>query len=478
MKRRCAIVKLGVILALHACAYGQTDTVVHGHRAQVTPVSHQRGLLNKNVQQSRRLKSHYKPLPQAYNAGVLTYFGGTPVVTSPYLGLRSEFDGSDLIVNLPSINEDLRLLKHRYILDQNLMKRLQKVPETPLIELSGQLCAVETYVNPYRGAVNNTLALKDAELDMVIHAHKWVLGFMAFAYDNSANTAFVRHRVSNSRLFLDKGFITLGNLQWSPLYITIGQYFAPFGRYQSHLITTPLTKILGGSKQQLVTLGFKQRGKNGILGSLFYFKGNSRNRGGNNGGFHLAYEFNQSPYQGAVGVSYLANLADADHLQITGHSGFIGFAAPLPAVAQQLQRTVPGVHGYFNFSYKNLDLLAELVSAARRFSALDLTYNTHGARPWAVNVEGSWHFKVAEKAVAFSAGYSHTGEALILQVPQHRIAAALKTSWWRDTIEAVELRHDIFYPSNSQASGRGFSVSSAYLGKTQTALTAKFSLYF
>ena len=38
----------------------------------------------------------------------LAYLAGVPVLTSPYLGVRSEFDGSDLVVNLPSVNEDLR----------------------------------------------------------------------------------------------------------------------------------------------------------------------------------------------------------------------------------------------------------------------------------------------------------------------------------------------------------------------------------
>src|SRR5207253_2879745 len=44
---------------------------------------------------------------------VLTYIAGTPVVTSPYLGARPAFDGSDYLVNISSINRDVRLMQQR-----------------------------------------------------------------------------------------------------------------------------------------------------------------------------------------------------------------------------------------------------------------------------------------------------------------------------------------------------------------------------
>ena len=42
---------------------------------------------------------------------IVTYIAGTPVVTSPYLGARPAFDGSDYIVNVSSINRDVRLME-------------------------------------------------------------------------------------------------------------------------------------------------------------------------------------------------------------------------------------------------------------------------------------------------------------------------------------------------------------------------------
>ena len=41
---------------------------------------------------------------------VVSYIAGTPIVSVPYLGERPSFDGSDHIVNISSINRDIRLM--------------------------------------------------------------------------------------------------------------------------------------------------------------------------------------------------------------------------------------------------------------------------------------------------------------------------------------------------------------------------------
>lgn len=442
--------------------------------------AHHHGVLKKSVRHKRRHKPRAKSLADKYNHNVLTYFGGTPIVTSPYLGLRSEFDGSDLIVNLPSVNEDLRLLQHRYILDSHFYSKYNHIPETPLIEVSGQLAAASNYTDPYLGRGKNNIDLTDAELDLVVHAHMWLTGFMAMAYDNSGNSSLVSHRISNSRVYLDKGFLTFGNLHHSPFYMTLGQSYVPFGRYKSHTIAGSVTKYIGRSKQRVVIVGYKQPGRTGLYGNVFYFKGNTLNRGRNNGGAHLGYAFCNQDYKGEFGTSFIFNMADADGFQITGKPGFKGFAFPevAPAETQNLVHTVPGFHAHMSVSHENVDVLAEFVTALRKFDAADLSYNTYGARPWAVNVEGSVHFSMDGKPAAFSLGYGHTEKALAIQVPNHRIALVFNTSWFRDTIESIEIRHEMNYSKHATASGRGIMVPTGPLGKTQTVITGKVILYW
>lgn len=63
---------------------------------------------------------------------------GSTVTTSPFLGLRSAFDASDLIVNLPTMNEDLRFLKEKVLVEKKLNCYGLRLPDRPIIELGGE----------------------------------------------------------------------------------------------------------------------------------------------------------------------------------------------------------------------------------------------------------------------------------------------------------------------------------------------------
>ena len=55
----------------------------------------------------------YNPVALMADGHVVSYIAGMPVVSSPYLGDRPAFDGSDYIVNISSINRDVRLMQQR-----------------------------------------------------------------------------------------------------------------------------------------------------------------------------------------------------------------------------------------------------------------------------------------------------------------------------------------------------------------------------
>ena len=82
---------------------------------------------------------------------VLTYIAGTPVVTSPYLGSRPAFDGSDYIVNISSINRDIRLMQQRRSLYRAYDKIGYPVPNMPILALSGKAEPIGVIGQPYIG---------------------------------------------------------------------------------------------------------------------------------------------------------------------------------------------------------------------------------------------------------------------------------------------------------------------------------------
>src|SRR3990170_2352658 len=93
--------------------------------------------------------------------------------------------------------------------------------------------------------------LSNAELDIIGETGPWVTSAIIATYDNERLTGSTNTRVSNSRLRIDRGFITIGQLNKCPLYLTIGQIFAPFGRYSSNMITTTPTRSLGLFKDRI-----------------------------------------------------------------------------------------------------------------------------------------------------------------------------------------------------------------------------------
>lgn len=426
-----------------------------------------------------------------------TFTLGSTVTTSPYLGLRSAFDASDLLTSLPSMNEDLRLLQQRRELEQRLTQ-LGEVPiyaNRPLIELSGQVTAQGTYVRPFQGATTSNIDLTTAEIDALILASTWAQAFISLQYDNSLLpfTAAPGNRISNSRFYLTRGFLTIGDLTEFPLYITAGQMYVPFGNYASFAVTDPLTKTMARTNQRAVLLGLE---KSGFYAQAYTFKGPSNvsapgiNQGGLNGGFKYA-----GPKLTAdVGAGYILNMADSGGMQNTGvgpsytipQMGFQGFGVPpnlnpdiIPSTSNEfLYNRVPGVDLHGTLMYGPITLIGEYVGATKSFNSINLSFNGGGAQPKAMQLEGVYAFNFVQRPTNISLSYDQSWQALGLNLPQNSIIGALNISIWKDTVESIEFRHDINYSSNDTSSGNGAPLPLNSLGSYQNTVTAQLAVYF
>ncbi|MBS0357863.1 MAG: hypothetical protein JSS53_01130, partial [Proteobacteria bacterium] len=153
---------------------------------------------------------------------------GHTVVSSPYLGTRPSFDASDLVVNTPSVNGDIRVLQHRQQVDKTLKEQRVPASQRPLLELSGKVEGLLSQVWPYVGKNNFGINLETAEIDLLANVSTWATGFIAIQYDNSPPEVSPQ-RVANSRFFLEQGYFMIGNLEKFPGYLTMGQFYLPFG---------------------------------------------------------------------------------------------------------------------------------------------------------------------------------------------------------------------------------------------------------
>lgn len=422
--------------------------------------------------------------------------GQSFVSTGPYLGVPLSYSGSNLIINSPNINEDVSLLKLR----KNINDRLKSlgVPhpeEHSHLLLSGNVEGQALYNS--RGGQSNTsdIDVTNVELDAYILApSNWTSGLIALNYENdigsTSGSISSNHRTSNSRVFVSKAFITLGDFSKTPVYSTIGQMYVPFGTYSSNMITSPMTKILARTKARAILLGYQPLAPNSFYSSAYIFRGDSHvgsTAKVDNGGINLGYKYEVGKFSGDLGGGVIGNIADSVGMQFTGNQpSFDGFGSSLlcgpdeniPCGNEQLVHRVPAydVRGTMNFG--KWDLLAEYIIASTRFNPNDMTFNSHGAKPQALDVEAAYTFTTfVDKPTTVAVGYGMTKQALAIGLPMTRYSIVVNTSWWRNTLESLEFRHDVNYSAASTATGSNVPAQNG-TGEANNVVTAQIDLYF
>ncbi len=458
---------------------------------QIQQVSAQTQKLQKEVQNLRAQLRQKKSKPAVASAATVGSSGKTflnrfnhpvTVTTSPLIGDKVAYNASDILQEVSKMNEDLSLLKERGQLFKELDK--ENLPlNRPVIEISGalegQLYAVHGF-----GAGNSPdgIELDTAEIDFQGIVSPWAAGFAGFKYN--AAPASTGSRDPQSTLYLDRGFVTIGNLNSFPMYGSIGEMYVPFGRYSSLMLTTPMTQSLARTRSATALAGFSQ---SGAYGSVYSYDGDQTSGGSTvfkQGGFDVGYTMtanNASGNMWDVGTGVASNIADSQGLQNTGGGTFAGFAQTTNGNA--IAHRVPALDLHTKASYGNWFFTAEYIAPLEAFSASDFAFangssNLSGAKPQAVHAEVNYTMNVSDnKPLTFGAAFDNTWQALAANLPKTSYTADMAISWWRDTVEQIEYRHDDDYTRNDTATGSGGS-SFHGTGQTRNSYTAQVGVYF
>jgi hypothetical protein len=411
------------------------------------------------------------------------------VIIGPYIGLPRQFSGNDLLVNSPKINTDIVLLDLR---KSFLLKDSDPNPDAHLI-LSGNLEGAMQYRNNDRSPTvpsfagnKSSLNLENAELDFLLFMPSpWLTGFMAVEYDDRVDYALSNSKLLNSRLYLDRAFVTVGNLLSSPFYGSFGQMYMPFGKYSSAFISSSLPKKLARTKARALLLGYKGQDSNAFYSQIYAFQGDSYSVNStniNNGGINLGYRFTapQLKLSGDIASSWIANIADSITMQATGQRPlFNGFSGPQPYGNERLSHRVPAIDFRTKLAINDVvTIIAEYVRSTTAFNINDLSYGNKGAQPTALNTEISYALNGFSRPTAISVMYGKTSDALAIGLPEYRYGVVLNTSIWRNTLQSIELRHDINYGQNKYATGSNITPVIYGLGANDNVVSLQFDVYF
>lgn len=383
---------------------------------------------------------------------IITYIAGTPVVTAPYIGERPAFDGSDFIVNISSINRDVRMMEQRRMMYNAYRSIGYPMPPLPIVALSGKVVPVGVINNPFNGNYLADFNLGASELDVAAALNENVEGYIALAYDSTPPA--VGPRVSNSIFNLNMGFVNIGNLNKSPFYFTAGQLYVPFGRYSSSMISAPLALDLSRVKTRPFILGYKSQAGFGPYAAVYAFRSDTTLGSSGVGGVNLGYIFSFKGNREEIGISYISSMNDAGGMQTNGSAvgtTFGGFGSLLNG--NENVRKTPAMDAHATLGYGSFIFTVEWAGATERFRVQDLSFNGHGALPQALQAELDVTFVLFNRPSSAGISYQRTQEALALNLPQQRISGVYNISIWKDTVESIEYRHDIDYPLNTIANG-------------------------
>jgi hypothetical protein len=293
---------------------------------------------------------------------------------------------------------------------------------------------------PLNGSTQNDLQLSGANLNISAEILQSTMAAIRISYNPNSPLRISRNtvltRVENSNIYLNTGFLTFGDLEQFPMYLTVGQIFLPFGEYGSGLATAILPARLGRFRTRPVLIGFKEPGTDaGWDVQVYGFKGDTVGnsevarvfnplidtntqypyvtwKGGNsgvlnNGGVNIGYKGKMQRVNFGLGASYVLNIADSGGMQNTGVSTIVTNGGEsidnsfldeedledLPSTTlssflfpgfggadfNKLVHGVPAIdlRAKLGFDGLPLSFMGELITTTRAFDPYNLSYNTN-----------------------------------------------------------------------------------------------------
>ncbi len=276
------------------------------------------------------------------------------------------------------------------------------------ITLSGLIELEAAYNKPEGGDESSDLTLATVELGLEVQATDYLGGHIVLLWEEN----------ETEPIDLDEAVITLTKPQpfWgvTPSF-TGGKMYLPFGKFNSYMITDPLTLDLGESNQSVGMISLA--GEQWTL-QAGAFSGETDTSGDNNtiDGWVTSLEMQPLEHLG-FGVSFISDLAESD----------IGLVED----EDLYEETVPGAAAYVSWQFGQFGLEAEYVTALDNFdpTLVGLTDLT-GDRPSAWNLELAWmpddRWQVAgryEQADDFQDDVTRYGAAVSYGLFEHAVLA-------------------------------------------------------
>ena len=307
-----------------------------------------------------------------------------------------------------------------------------------VVEVGGLLEVEAAYENPYEGDSSSDAVLATMELAVTAQVTDWVGGEVVLL-----------HEEDDTDLEVDVAIMTVGPAA-GPWSFTAGQYFVPFGTFESNFISDPMTLELGETRESALQFGIES-GR--FQGAVYAFNGDSDEDGDDrfeNLGAMIGFAAENENSEFAVNVSYISNIGDTDSLQDT----------------IELDEDYDSVSGWSAsgmLRFGSLSFLAEYLGASEDFEAHEMEFDGDGAEPSSYMLEAAYDFDLAGKSSTIAVGYQETDEALALELPGERFMLGFSIEMMEGVTLAVEGAFDDDYSVSDGGTGKDAEIVTVQL---------------
>jgi len=130
----------------------------------------------------------------------------------------------------------------------NCAERLKSINEH--VKIGGLLEVEAGFNKDYNDNDASDITLATAAMHIDVDLHKYVAAHLLFLWEEE----------DTEPVDLDEGYVVLGNTEYFPLFLQAGKLYVPFGNFESHMISDPLTLELGETRETAAVLGVEYKG--------------------------------------------------------------------------------------------------------------------------------------------------------------------------------------------------------------------------
>ncbi|ADC63210.1 LbtU family siderophore porin [Allochromatium vinosum] len=320
------------------------------------------------------------------------------------------------------------------------------------IEIAGLIEVEASYLSPYEGGSESDIVLATAELGIRSQVNDWVEAGISFLYEQD-----------ETDLEVDTAYLTFANADVSPLFLTAGQVYVPFGVYETNLVSDPLTLEIGEARETALQLGFEH---SGFSGSVYVFNGDNNVKGKDrieSWGANLGFAQDSDDWAWSVGAGYINDLGDSDSLHETINDIRVGAAELDPSLSIDPTERTAGWTLNAAANFGPFSLIGEYLSAADDFDPNSLEFKGEGARPSAWNIEAGYSFTLLGRESVAAVAYQGTREALALELPKERWLLGWSIEIFDRTSLGLEWARDRDYNTRDGGTGKSGDTFTAQL---------------